>query len=262
MRPARASGTFEDRKWKLDLAGAYAFWDRSSGPGDENVLRLAVSNAEFEASALDDHYDRAHAIATRFEDAETKVVYFEFDGSGRYLGLSYYFESGVGCGFCYDSSVKSTARLADGRFGGRLAYRGEDRRFDVTFDVPVPPRTWGEALPPGGGAPAAAYLDYAAALATGDPKSIRPHLDDSTRARWDRHAEKGDLEAYVDYLWDDAHARMKEIRITGGYARGDRAVVLFDGSSALIDRLHGEALLRREAGEWRMHTEMVDVGAR
>ena len=226
------------------------------------MLRLAVSNAGFDTAALDEHYDRAHAIATRFVDDETKVVTFEFDGSGRYLGLSYYFESGVGCGFCYDSSVTSTARLADGRFAGRLVYRGDDRRFDVTFDVPAPARTWGEALPSGGGAPATAYLAYAAALSGADAKAIRPFLDESMRARWDRHAEKGDLEAFIDYLWDDVHTRMKEIRVTGGYVRGDRAVVLFDGSSRLLDRLHGEALLRREGGEWRVHTEMVDVGSR
>ncbi len=55
---------------------------------------------------------------------------------------------------------------------------------------------------------------------------------------------------------------MKTIRITGGFQRGDRAVILFDGDNSYIDRLHGKTLLRREGGAWRVHRDMVDVGAR
>lgn len=221
-----------------------------------------MSNAAFNADAVDAHYDRGHAINTLFADEQTKVVFFEFDEKGKYAGFSYYFESGVGCGLCYDSKVRSTVKASGGRLAGTLAYAGEDYRFDVTFDVPIPPKAWGDALPADGGAPAKAYLAYAAALEKDDRKAVYAQLDAEKKARWDEHAKEGDLDAYFDYLWDDVHTRMKTIRVTGGFERKDRAVVLFDGSSTLLEHLHGEALLRREGGRWLVHSEMVDVGSR
>jgi hypothetical protein len=260
--PATASGSFEDRKWKLPIAGAYVFWDASSGIDSDTILCVAVSNAEFVADALDAHYDRRHAISTLFADDEVKVVYFEFSADGRYRGLSYYFESGDGCGYCYDSKVKSTVTARGGRLSGTVSYKDADRHFDVTFDVPVPSKAWGEPLPADGGAPGKAYLAYAAALEKEDRAAARDLLDAAQKARWDKHAEQKDLDAFFDYLWDGVHTRMQTIRITGGYERGDRAVVLFDGSSRILDRLHGEALLRRENGRWLVHGEMVDIGSR
>ncbi|HTY42281.1 MAG TPA: hypothetical protein VMH79_10450 [Thermoanaerobaculia bacterium] len=258
-KPATASGTFEDRRFKLEIAGAYAYWDQKDG---DATLRVAVSNAQLVAEALDDHYDRGHAIATLVADDDVRVVTFDFDAKGRYEGLSYYFESGVGCGFCYDSKVRSTVKAASGRLSGTVSYASDDRRFDVTFDVPVPPKSWGDALPADGGAPGKAYLAYAAALERGDKAAVRALLDARAKERWDGHAADGDLDAYVEYLWHDVHTLMKTIRITGGFVRGDRAVVLLDGSSVFIDRLHGEALLRREDGRWLVRAEMIDVGPR
>ncbi|HTR02948.1 MAG TPA: hypothetical protein VMN82_07100 [Thermoanaerobaculia bacterium] len=258
-KPATASGTFEDRRWRLEIAGAYAY------RGDEDggaTLHVAVSNAELVAEALDDHYDRGHAIAALVADDEVKVVTFDFDAKGRYEGLSYYFESGVGCGFCYDSTVRSTVKAAAGRLSGTVADAGDGRRFEITFDVPIPPKTWGDPLPADGGAPGKAYLAYAAALEHADKAAVRELLDARSKGRWDGHVQDGDLDAHVEYLWHDVHTLMKTIRITGGFVRGDRAVVLFDGSSVFIDHLHGEALLRREDGRWLVRTEMIDVGAR
>jgi hypothetical protein len=260
--PATASGKFEDRKWKLDIAGAYAFWGRTSGLDDDEVIRVAVSNTEFKAAAFDDHYDKGHAISMIFADDENKVVYFEFDGHGRYLGLAYYFESGDGCGFCYDSKVKSTVRAAEGRLSGSVAYDGDGYHFDVAFDVPLPAKTWGDALPKDGGAPGKVYLAYAAALEKEDQKTVYALLDADMKARWDKYEKDGELDSYVEFLWHDVHTAMKTIRLTGGFTRGDRAVVLLDGSSAVIDHLDGEALLRQEGGRWLVHTEMVDVGTR
>jgi hypothetical protein len=65
---------------------------------------------EVRPAALDDYYDRQHAIDTLFADDESRVVYFELDDAGRYHGLSYYFGPGDGCGYCFDSTVKSSSR--------------------------------------------------------------------------------------------------------------------------------------------------------
>jgi hypothetical protein len=82
------------------------------------------------------------------------------------------------------------------------------------------------------------------------------------KARYQKYEKEGKLDGYFDYLWRDEHTELKTIKITGGFVDGDRAVVLFDGSGALIDHLHGEALLRRENGAWLVHEDMVSIGAR
>jgi hypothetical protein len=259
---ASASGTFEDARFKLEIAGAYAFWDKTIGTGDALGIRVAVSNSAFLPEALDEHYDRGHAISTLFVDEDTKVVYFEFDESGKYHGLSYYFESGDGCGYCYDSQVKSTVRAAGGRLKGEISYAGDDRRFQIALDLPIPPRSWGEPLPKDGGEPGKAFLAYHAALEKRDKKAILALSDADMKKRFLDYEKQGKLDGYLDYRWHDEHSDLKTIAITGGYLRGDHAVVLFDASNAYIDHLYGEAILRREGGAWLFHRDMVQVGSR
>ena len=259
-----ASGTFEDKTWKLKLSGAYAFWDKSHGDEGDKARRIqvAVSNAGFVAEAFDEHYDREHAINSLFADDETKVVYFEFDDTGRYHGLSYYFGSGSGCGWCFSSEVKNTVKPKDGRLQGRLAYKDESFDFDVTLDVPIPPKEWGEALPKDGGAPGKAFLAYASALEARDKKKIYGLLDTENKQHFQKYEKEGQLDDWLGYLWKDEHTELQTIKITGGYVRGDHAVVLFDGKNAYIDKLYGEAILRREGGAWLVHRDMVQMGSR
>lgn len=260
--PGTASGTFDDGKVKLTLASAYAFRDKSAGTSDDRVIRVAVSNAKFVPAALDDYYDRAHAINTLFADQDDRVVYFELDDSGRYHGLSYYFGPGDGCGFCFDSAVKSTVKAVDGRLQGDLSYKGDDRRFQIRLDVPIPPKEWGQPLPKDGGDPGKAYLAYHRALEKRDKKALYALLDAEERKRWEKYNAENKVDEWLDYRWKEEHTELTSIRITGGFVDGDRAVVLFDGKNGYIDALHGEAQLRREDGAWLVGGDMVIVGAR
>jgi hypothetical protein len=259
--PATASGTFEDEKWKLQIAGAYAFREKA-WMDDGQAIHVAVSNTEFVPEAIDEHYDRGHVINTLFADDETKVVYFEFDDAGKYHGLSYYFESGDGCGYCYDSKVKSTVRAADGRLKGEIAFSEDGRSFKIALDVPIPPKSWGDPLPKDGGAPGKAFLAYHAALEKRDQKAILALSDADMKKRFRDYEKQGKLDGYLDYRWHDEHTDLKTIAITGGFVRGDHAVVLFDATNPYIDHLHGEAVLRREDGAWLFHRDVVDVGQR
>ena len=258
-----ASGKFEDRTWKVKLSGAYAFWDKSHGTDeDARRIQVAVSNAGFVADAFDEHYDREHAINALFADEETKVVYFELDEKGGYHGLSYYFGPGSGCAYCFSSEVKNTVQAKNGRLQGRLAHKDDSFDFDVTLDVPIPPREWGEPLPKDGGAPGRAFLDYASALEARDQKRIYALLDAENKEHFEKYEKEGHLDDWLAYLWKDEHTELSKIRITGGFVRGDRAVVLFDGSNPYIEKLHGEAALRREGGAWLVHRDMIEIGSR
>ena len=71
-----------------------------------------------------------------------------------------------------------------------------------------------------------------------------------------------DLDRWVDFKRDRQHAGMSKVSITGGYLKGEHAVVMFTGSSTSIDNLYGEAVLRREGGKWLFEDEWTDVGTR
>jgi hypothetical protein len=261
---ASASGRFEDKTWKVKVSGAYAFWDKSHGTdsSDARRIQVAVSNSGFVAEAFDEHYDREHAINSLFVDDETKVVYFELDEKGGYHGLSYYFGPGSGCAYCFSSEVKNTVKPKNGRLQGRLAYKDDSFDFDVTLDVPIPPKQWGEPLPKDGGDPGKAFLAYASALEARDKKRIYALLDAENKEHFQKYEKEGTLDDWLGYLWKEEHTELKTIRITGGFVRGDRAVVLFDGANSYIEKLHGEAVLRREGGAWLVHRDMIEIGSR
>lgn len=259
---ASATGQFTSPKRRLDVDGTYSFWGRSASPQGGEVIKVAVSNAEFTDGFFDDFYDREYAIDEIFVDDEAKVVYFEFDADGRYRGLSYFFASGDNCGYCFDSSVRSTVRPVAGHLKGSIEFKRPGARiaFDINLDVPIPSKDRGEALPAGGGDPGHVYVAYHNALKAGDRKGVLAALDAHQRKRWDKYEKKG-----IDVMqgwWDHMHGSMESISVTGGYVRGDHAVVLFNGSSKTIDHLYGEALLRRENGVWVVRDELVRVGTR
>ena len=160
--PDVAHGTFKSQAITLEVRSAIAFKGKSY-LGADDVLIVAVTNAKVHGDALADYYDRKRAVEKRIKDDDTGVVYFEFRPDGSYRGLSYYFASGNGCGFC-TSEVSSTVRLGGGKLSGTLTGTEKDRPFEVVLNVPVMSDDHGSALPADGGAPRAAYLAYHAAL--------------------------------------------------------------------------------------------------
>ncbi len=259
-----ASGQFSSFKLKLNVADAYSFWAKGGVGGDDSVIRVAVSNSRLDAEFFDWWYDRQYAIGQFIVDEENKVVYFDFDADGRYRGLSYYFGSGDGCGYCYDSKVRSTVRVDGGRLRGKLAFKASDDRvaFDIDFDVAVPSKVWGDALPGDGGDPGRAYLAYHKAIAAEDPKSVAAAMDAHAKEVIAKFQKQGRLNEYLEYRWNDVHFGMKNVSIVGGFVRGDRAIVLVDGSSTTIERVHGEARMLREGGVWLVDSELLQVGSR
>jgi hypothetical protein len=258
-----ASGHFSSRTLDVPIAGAYSYWDQGSG-GKDRVVKVAVSNAEFRADILDDWHDRGAAVREFFASDNVKIVTFDFDADGKYRGYSYYFASGDGCGWCYDSTVRSTVRGSNGRLSGSITFDGGAGAvaFDLKFDVPIPAKSWGQALPAGGGDPGRVFLAYHKALATSDAAALKAVSDGHGKEVLAKHQSQGDLAEYLDYRWNDMHYRMQSVTVVGGYVRGDHAVILFDGSSKLFDALHGEVILRRAGGAWLVADELVQIGKR
>jgi hypothetical protein len=248
--PRQASGQFTGREWSFEPMGAYAFPSKV-GLGDDQGIRIAVSNAGFIADYVDRYYDRQHFIDTYFRDEQTLVVYFDFTPAGVYEGMSYYFGSGDGCGFCYDGSVVSTVRFDGGRAIGSIESAPQDieAHWKVAVDVPIAPTDHGRELPPGGGEPGTTYSAYHEALATGDASAVKPFYTNDLQAHWETEGET------IAASYRQEHPD-KSFRIAAGWSREDRALLLVEGETS-YGRVRSEVQLVSEGGTWRIDNEMM-----
>lgn len=261
--PAGAGGSFDSGKTNFEIVGEYAFWAKTAELSDTQVIRVAVSNADFNAEFFDPWYDREHAIDTFFANDQTKVVYFEFEPNGKYKGFSFDFARNDGCTYCYNSSVRSSVAAVRGRLKGKISYKvSGGRAFDIDIDVPIPDKSNGAALPGGGGDPGRAYLAYHKALNAGDKAAILAVLDAANKRQWAEFVKAKKLDGWLEFNYKEFHGRMNNVSIAGGYVKDDHAVVLFTGSNPSIDRMYGEAVLRREGNAWLFENEWTEVGTR
>lgn len=254
--PSPATGTFQSTDISFDIGGAIAFNGRSSLNSTEAAIIVVISNEGMKASGLADFVDRKLAVEKLIKDDKTAVVYFEFTPEGRYHGLSYYFKSGNGCGFC-TSEVASTVKLANGRLTGKLKGTEKGRPFDVTLDVAIMSDDHGAALPADGGAPGKAYLAYHAALVKHDSTALKPVLSPHNVGVWDRSKKDDTLDEFLNHLAED-HP-VKSVKITKGWATADKAALLIEGVERFGVNLVGEVSLVNTKGVWGVDEELVAV---
>jgi hypothetical protein len=248
-----ASGSFRSQGMTMEVKSAIAY--RSKSLFDrKDALVVAITNAQM-TEGIADYYDRRLALDKRIRDERTGVVFLEFRPDGVYRGLSYYFGTGNGCGFCA-GDVMSSVRLSNGRLSGALQGTDKERAFNVTLDVPLLSDDHGTALAGDGGAPGAAYLAYHAALARRDRAALRTLLSADLRETMSGAEKKGDVDGFIRWLARE-HPD-KWVRIAKGYVKGDKAVIVISGESA-AGKLAGEAMLVKEGGTWRVDDELTDV---
>jgi hypothetical protein len=250
-----AKGTFKSKDVGFNVASAVAWNGPSFFEKKDPALIVAISNARVAAGGIADFLDRRRAFEKLIKDDETAVVYFEFTPQGKYRGLSYYFGSGNGCGFC-SGEVTSTVKLSSGKLAGTLKNAEKDRPFDFSLDVPVLTDEHGGALPSDGGAPGKAYLAYHAALVKRDANALKPTLSKGRVEVWERSQKKGNLDGYVTFLSND-HP-MKALKVTKGFATADKASLAFEGESA-AGKVTGEVLLKKAQDAWGVDEELVDL---
>jgi hypothetical protein len=222
--PAQAAGHWLGGDLEFDIVGAYAY-PAPTGFDDEPGVRVAISNYEFFTEGMNRLWDREGWINSGFVDEQTAVVFLHFDKAGSYVGMSWYFGAGSGCGFCFSSSTKSTVKRVGERIAGAVSHADEDLSFEVSFDVPIAPATWGEPLPPDGGAPGRAYLAYLHALDELDPTALRPYQMPDDQERADQAAAEGlnIAELYAESFYP------QKARFVRGAVDGEWAQVLVDG---------------------------------
>lgn len=253
-REPSADGTFQSRTFEMPVSTAMAFRGKSI-IDKRDVIVVAITNGDINVDWFATFFDRRRAIEARMKDGETALVYLEFKPDGGYVGLSYYFASGNGCGYCAGGAT-STVKVANGRIAGTLKGKDESRTFDVVFDLPITPDDHGAPLPADGGAPGKAYLGYHDALVKRDAKALRPFISDALREYLDAAVKKGNADAEMDD-WAKEHPD-NSVHISKGFSNETNAVLLIDGESSVM-KLTGEVVLINEEGSWRVDDELTDV---
>jgi hypothetical protein len=251
-----ASGSFKNQNVGMPIKSALAFPGKSLlDKGD--VIVVAVTSAEMDADALAAYYDRRRAVDQRIKDSNTGVVFFEFRPNGNYKGYSFYFAPGNGCGYCGGNmGITTTVKLAKGRLAGTVKGTDTNRSFDITLDLAILSDDHGAPLPPDGGAPGKAYLDYHAALVKRDANALRTALSDEGRKIQAGAIKEGKGAAYMNYLAKEHPTQ--SVKIAKGWSNGKSAVILFDGEGSVL-KLTGEAVLLNQGGTWRVDDELSDV---
>jgi hypothetical protein len=122
----------------------------------------------------------------------------------------------------------------------------------------VPAKDWGKPLARDGGDAGKVYAKYEHALEARDVAAAKAVIDERLSAFWKKMEDEGKLDRYLDYTWKEKHLEMKRPAMTGGFVNGDRAVVFVEGESRYA-KVRGEALLKREGGDWRFSDELLRV---
>jgi hypothetical protein len=248
------SGKFRSKDISFPPVGAYAFRSTSS-LGEAPIIDVVVSNANIGSTFFDAFLDRRQAINTYIPDGRTAAIHFEFSPSGAFNGVSYYIESGNGCGYCSGPDMKSTVKLTAGRLIGRLSYTSKDVNWDMTLDVAVASDDHGPALPGGGGEPGRTYVAYAAAVRARNAPALRRLLGERTVAAMDQADKGGDLKGFLEALAEQHD--MTSVKIGKGFASADTAVLVVSGPSPQGLARAGEVVLRKEPTGWRVSVERI-----
>ncbi|KAB2959194.1 MAG: hypothetical protein F9K18_11690 [Thermoanaerobaculia bacterium] len=250
-----ATGRFASRGISFEVADAYAF-PADATLGEERVLAVAISNSGFNEEFISRYRDRRSLLDNYFRDDQTALVYFEFTPDGVYRGLSYYLESGNGCGYC-SGGVTSTVRRTGGRLVGRLSSEDaeSERSFSIDLDVPVAGEEFGRAQGAGGGDPGAAYLAFHQAVVAGDAAGLRASVGQNLRETLANAEQAGQGAEYLAWLKGE-HAAT--VLVTEGYVDGDRALLILAGERG-SGKVAGEAILVRERDAWKVDDEMFEL---
>jgi hypothetical protein len=253
---ATGDGVFESRGFSMPVASALAFRGKST-IDKADVIVVAISNGDFRTDWFANFHDRKRAVENRFKEPDTPVVYLEFKPDGAYRGYSFYFGQGNGCGYCAGNmGITSTVKLAQGKLVGSWKMKDDTRKADVKLDVTVLSDDHGAALPAGGGEPGKVFMAFHDALVKRDAKALRATMSAANGGYFDDAIKKGKGEAFMR-----AEAKVypdKSVRIVQGWSKGNVAVLLVAGETAIM-KLAGEAVLVNEGGRWRVDDQLMDL---
>ena len=225
-----ASGSFKNQNLGMQIKSALAFPGKSLLDKDD-VIVVAVTSAEMDADALAAYYDRRRAVDQR---VRTTTPAWSSSSSARTAStratpsISPRATAAAIAAATWGSPRRSGSPKGASRERSRAPTRTAHSTSPSTLrscpTITAPP------LPPDGGAPGKAYLDYHAALVKRDANALRTALSDEGRKIQAGAIKEGKGGAYMNYLAKEHPTQ--SVRITKGWSDGKSAVILFDGEGA------------------------------
>jgi len=136
------------------------------------------------------------------------------------------------------------------RFAGRVflpepqEFFDDTFQYDFTFSAPLsnPEAPIGDTLPAGGGEPGAAYLEWVAAVHSGDLARIKAVVPDELAAQLDGE----DATSAIELL---AAMTPTDVTVLGGSSDGQTAVLEVEGAMD-GEKARGEVTLEKMGGIW------------
>lgn len=254
--PATGSGEFKAYGVTMPVVSSIAYRGKSLLDKDDVVI-VVLSNRNFDPNWTGAFVDRTRMIEKRWVSDRTAAVYLEFRPDGSYKAHHYYFGSGKGCGYCAGNlGVTSTVKVANGRVAGTMKIEDKEKAASFRIDTPILSDDHGPALPAGGGEPGKAYMAYHDALAGGQIPKILPTLSRDNGKDLADAVKRGEGRQMLKEFTSEHPT--KSVTILKGWAKGDTAVLLWEGESGTL-KLTGEAVLVREGGRWVVDDELADV---
>jgi hypothetical protein len=134
---------------------------------------------------------------------------------------------------------------------------GHKYEVDVTFNAPIlqakipeplPDEKTGKALPPDGGAPGKAYLNFVKAVQKKDLETVKKFAP-SPEEGIDYNDEE--LKEMIEFM---AELTPKDLKITKGFIKGDRAVLYVTGTLE-EEKQYGTIEMIKKEGSWRVKEE-------
>ena len=245
-----AKGKFSGSSWSFEVATAYAFPGKMLLDDGKGIV-LALTNDAVDQEWLSAWVDRRwvldNMVANQNEEDRVLVAYVGFHPDGKLEGLSWYFASGDGCGFCSSGKIQSTVKVLEGRLKGTIKGQEDDYSLDVEIDIPLQRELPGVRLPTGGDAPAAAYLALRDVLYSENRAPAWEMLDSEWKEILKDRTPEQKEEFFAALISEKVS---KEPKIVGGYTQDDRAVLLFEADES-YGKVRGEVRMDREAGVWK-----------
>jgi hypothetical protein len=196
-----------------------------------------------------------HLVSDTDSENPKLVAYLGFDLDGAYQGVSWYFGSGDGCGYCSSGKITSTVRISGGRLVGTVKGTEDDYAIDLDLDIPVQIEQPGTPAPLDS-EPAQALRAFHAELMSAEHGALWDRLDSEWKEILDGQTPE-QLESFYSSLQTE-HLPV-DLQVREVYLEGDRALVVFEGKASYGGDLHGEARMDREEGVWKYDDAWLDV---
>lgn len=261
MKPGTASGSMSVDGTGMKLNYAYAMAQPNSFDKEKTDIAILISEKPVPDERFKDVED-LRDVAVR----QHGWLYFEINDEQKPITEVADHPSLEGTQLQMSGMTRSDflqKEFTKERIAGSLKTKNADEilghtyEVDITFSAPIlqakipeplPDEKTGKALPPDGGDPGKTYLNFVRAVQKKDLKTVKKFAP-SPEEGIDYNDEE--LKDMIEFM---AELTPKDLKITKGFVKGDRAVLYVTGTLE-GEKQYGTVEMIKKEGSWRVKEE-------